>query len=207
MHSQQERIYQLYDGIVIILTKINTCHNSNDGKFCSGSGGKQSSNFRAVAYSELEDYVDDVWGGDKLQPEEKVAVKKYTGGDYIQINEALRSGEPPDMPVKENINKLDNATQAWKAPRDMIVYRDAKVDRYSGDVGAIIKDHGFVSTSVYAGYNESKRFTILIPKGASVLPIGRESQHRTEGEILLPRGSRFRIEGSKTLRALLPGEE
>jgi hypothetical protein len=138
-----------------------------------------------------------------LAPEEVTAIKAYKGGMFGEINGFLRTGEMPLLsptPVSKIEGYIKNLDKAVRVPveKDIVVYRGGKL---MGGVGSIITDKAFVSTSLVREKAEKfvsvKRdkllWEITVPKGAHIgLPFGTAP---TEFEVLLQRGSQFRITG------------
>lgn len=156
--------------------------------------------------------------GRELTTEEINALHTYIGGSlgpkmaHRVINGALRKDEWEGAPhVEQLVHTMDGAFDA-SAPlvKPITVYRGtADIDF---QVGEEFIDRGFVSTSqskqlaktMFATTHAGKVLaTIHVPKGARVLNLGGRLRGRIHGdaaqaigseeEILLPRGSRFRV--------------
>jgi hypothetical protein len=138
-----------------------------------------------------------------LAPEEVTAIKAYKGGMFGEINGFLRTGEMPLLsptPISKIEGYVKSLDKAVRVPveKDIVVYRGGKL---MGGVGSIITDKAFVSTSLVREKAEKfvsmKRdkllWEITVPKGTHIgLPFGTAP---TEFEVLLQRGSQFRITG------------
>ena len=63
-------------------------------------------------------------------------------------------------------------------------------------IGSVVKDHGFTSTSMLKdAWGGDVKYEINIPKGTNCAYVAHMSQHHSEMELLLNRGSSFRITG------------
>lgn len=140
----------------------------------------------------------------KLETSERNAILNYSGSGYASINNKLRSSKGKE--VSETIKNMDKAFK--KAPaltEDLVVRRGVGS---SGGVfdklqtGDVFQDHGFVSTSAKpgGGFSKSTSIHIRVPKGAKGIYMDSKlSLHSSEREFLLPRGSKFRVTGVKTV--------
>lgn len=158
------------------------------------------------------------WGA-SLKPIERETLGYYRGSGYHDINGVLRegklndSGEFADVPIRElrkQVKTMDAAIERSIVDRDVVAYRGTTTD-WLGDVdglaGTIIHDKGFVSTSLdsdigrkFVGYKEEENLSaalmeITIPKGsrAAYLDTLNANSKPWERELLLPRGSSFRV--------------
>lgn len=157
-----------------------------------------------------------------LEHEGERAIRDYSCEDYHKINNYLR-GKAPDMDsyqkkvLDEKINLMSDVLDTKTLSDDMNLYRGlSNPQSLFGDdwrdkplsqlrlenVGKVIYDDGFSSTSIER--NIAKTFAntwngtvmeIKAPKGSNGIFMGDISQHPYEKEVLLQRGSGFRIEG------------
>ena len=159
----------------------------------------------------------------------------YSGNLFNELNRKLRKNYPlyespgaiPDF--SKNIDRpadlvhndahlleatytLDTLFERSKAPDVTYVYRGvrtAEAERLK--TGKVFQDDGFVSTTldldVAADFTSTKKVVMQIQVGAGqkILPIHQVSLTPFEGEMLLPRGSQFRIIGRDT--QVINGEE
>ena len=129
-----------------------------------------------------------------LSEEQKRAAMKYASPvGFIDINTNLRRGQISDP---ETVRHLDDALAKSEAPRTMQVFRgvsgnDALAYYSKLKPGDTYEDLGYVSTSSKEGFVGKVQLVIEVPKGAKAAAIPSDLQH--EREILLPRGSRFRV--------------
>lgn len=153
--------------------------------------------------------------GEPLSDEEKRQTAYWTTyGDADSVNGDIRRGQPSEKTAKM-MQHIDAAIAKERTTADLTVYRamagTTRYDTKPGNmetvddglpIGSIITDPGFVSTT--ADYDSATVFAklardpvimkIRIPKGSNALHLhpGRTA-HPREHEILLPRGSRFRV--------------
>lgn len=141
------------------------------------------------------------------------AINAYSGSAFKAINTYLRQnaeakdgGKPYDQPyIGEKMKNIDAVMKRSRMTEDTIVYRGmtgaiAKQIRQAKP-GSIVRDAGYTSTSLYSsvangsfGY-DGVVMKLLLPKGNSAYIMnGRgASLFPGEHEVLLPRGSRFKI--------------
>jgi hypothetical protein len=154
-----------------------------------------------AAYEHPE-YVPDMPAGSQL------AIKYYTNDGFGPINGYLRAGmydgrlldEKMEKRVRLRTKQLDAAFEHVKPiTKPIVVQRGAKSANkmfgMSNAVGAVFKDDGFISTSAWQGFSGDAEITIQVPAGAKVLKVGNYGGKfgHGESELLLPRGSRFRV--------------
>ena len=151
-----------------------------------------------------------------LTTKESEALKAYRGANasdedeeeelsphYKDVNDYLRSGSGGTPQIKSTIAGLDSAIGKSTLSADTQLYRGASLPSSmvsSFSVGSQIQDKAFVSTSTDRGvatqFMDGGRgtsdvvFTIRAPKGSNALTVDGSS----EKEVLLPRGSSFKID-------------
>lgn len=133
-----------------------------------------------------------------LSHDEAKAVNVYQGPAYSVINPELRKtgGTLAHPELRAIADNIDAAIRKHRLPHDQQLFRGMRGDQMFRTLGAmkpgqVFQDHGFVSTSSDAevgGFGQLK-MVIAAPKGARGLHMRGH-----EREVLLPRGSRFRIE-------------
>lgn len=129
-----------------------------------------------------------------LTYEEAQVLTKYTQTSK-ELNNALRQGR-----IEESYDTelLDDAISVSRLKDEVTVYRGFST-RVFDDLkpGAILEDRGYVSTSydkrMAQEFALTRLVTIHLPKGANALPISQYSQFPDEMEVLLPRGSKFKV--------------
>jgi ADP-ribosyltransferase exoenzyme len=139
---------------------------------------------------------------EQLSPEMMKAIKAYTDGAYSGLNKALRKGEPMDAAQATLAAQLDHALSKAKMAEDTKVYRGMSApEKFFGPnptVGTTIIDNGFMSTAkVPEKAWSGTKCEIHVPKGARALDVQSMSLHPAESEVMLPRGSMFKITGIK----------
>lgn len=140
-------------------------------------------------------------------PEQKKAEFFYAGAAAFSINRGLRKNNlhpVSDKKFIDSIKELDSSI-ASSAPleKDTALFRGSSLD--GADFfkelkpGDVFGDPGYTSTSVSEEYMKTSNSTVHIriraPKGTRAAPIATDQDH--EQEMLLPRGSRFRVEKYK----------
>jgi 8-oxo-dGTP pyrophosphatase MutT (NUDIX family) len=143
-----------------------------------------------------------------LTSSEESAVLKYTGSFHDTLNSALRKGDT--QTYASEVKALDSAVSKLQLQQDVTLFRGVSpgaVSKFQNSLvpGAVISDKGFVSTST--SFNTAQIFAdggmvlqIYAKKGSKAVPINGESHHPNEAEVLLPRGSQFKVlkvEGNK----------
>lgn len=153
---------------------------------------------------------------------EQRALDKYTGGDYLRINNYLRfyEGELGVSGVLDStIRDMDKALNRAKIPDTIKVYRrvgetafglkpdslrvENRIDREEARkfaenfINTTRKEHAFTSTSIVS--QPVNVFPILlhitVPKGAHGAYVESISQKPEEMEFLLARGYSYKIDG------------
>lgn len=141
---------------------------------------------------------------EELGADIQTSIKHYTNGSYNALNQALRSGKPMSAAQATLAAHLDAAIRKSKITADTTVYRGIKEPaKFFGSdvtVGTVIIDNGFISTSkntsTATNFGGSGLVAkIKLPKGSNALDVSPMSLHSSEKEVLLPRGSMFKIVG------------
>jgi hypothetical protein len=127
---------------------------------------------------------------------EAAAIFKYSGGSYDPWNEALRgsfgkkSGGYPTDALASYLSKASLPEAITVKRRVSSDFAEWLMEETQDDVH-IFQDFGFASTDHWSGKLTLK---INLPKGAQAAAIGHYSDHPGENEILIQRGSKFRID-------------
>lgn len=142
----------------------------------------------------------------KLTTKEKESISDYTADAYVKINgdkntNGLRN-PPPSEAMKLHIANLDSAIAKSEAPINMLVHRGVNGRAHMGDLkpGSTFGDQGYSSTSAVEGaaFKSKEVFLhIAVPKGHPALSIEKHSNVEDEKEILLPRGTKYRVLSTK----------
>lgn len=125
---------------------------------------------------------------------ERTALDHWTGQDYQKINGHLRRGDAIDDAGAKDIAGLDDALAHSTTAKELTAYRGLAAPAWGSlEPGDTFADKGFVSTSL--SQSRSHTVTIDIPKGYHAIHIANEfpMMNAAEDEVLLPRGSRFRV--------------
>ncbi len=152
---------------------------AEDGKF--GSGGKKTA---------------------KLTAREKMELDRYSGDEFLRINNELRKGNTSDP----SIQHIDAAIEKSTIPQGKILYRGMtreaakKLFGSHVNVGAEISDPAYASTSTnrsIAGMRAIGGVMLRIETGPSAkgLDMSTISRNPAEKEVLLPRDAKLKITG------------
>ena len=167
-------------------------------------------NFRAIPQNQVVNRLRKEYSTWKqsLNDFELKAVKKYTynsnesGRDkfYMRLNAMLRGDRPGDERVLRYANGISGAIKKGAIPCDVICYRNMDTNPYSNlDVGDIFVEEQFVSTSVVKNRALQKKFKLIIyvPKGSKAAYIESVSKFPTQREVLIDKGSIYRVISKK----------
>lgn len=158
-----------------------------------------------------------------LDWESQNAFRSYSNEGYLQINNYLRGKDPKFIStsqkefVDKNINSMTKAINNQTLPHNMKLYRGiSSPNIIFGDgweskslqelrseyVGKIFTEKGFCSTTISRGAaedftrtREGTMIEITAPKGANGIFMEQVSVFKQEKEVLLQRGSGFKITG------------
>lgn len=147
----------------------------------------------------------------KFKAEHWDAVDAYQSEDYLEINEALRSGTKVSKSTQATIKGLQDAfTLTEPTLEDVVLYRG--VDSSFVNSHASWKDTGIISTSpskeIPTEYAEGGTLmAIRVPKGSrGVLPLYTGGSGSTAEEVLLPPGTTFKPLGKETTKRTPDGD-
>ena len=144
----------------------------------------------------------------ELTDKEKRAIQKYTynSGDkkpnrfFERLNAMLRGDLPEDEKLRIYADIISSALNKSRIKRDVIAYRNLDVDLYSGfEVNDLIIEEQFISTSVSkrAALEKPYKVVIYIPKGSGGAYIEAISKYHKQRELLLDKGTIFRVISKK----------
>lgn len=147
-----------------------------------------------------------------VSPTDHDYIIDYTNTGFKELDMTLRRGIMPNRgsDLDNMIEALDRLMVDSHIPEDAILFRGGSSSFLEGmipseAVGNVITDYAFVSTSVYRGTGFDFMMTsfekgkvpvlaeIFVPQGRNGMWLANLGKSRVEGEILLPRGSRFRV--------------
>ena len=126
------------------------------------------------------------------------SIKHYTNGSYQNLNASLRKGVTLTRHQAVLAANLDTAINKSKLSKDCTIYRkiEAPLSIFgpSIKVGGVWVDNGYISTSKnQAVWEGNIKLTIDCKKGGRGIDVQALSLHTSEAEVLLPRGSLFKI--------------
>ena len=167
---------------------------------------KPLANFRAIPQNQVVNRLRKEYSAWKqsLDDFELKAVKKYTynsnesGRDkfYMRLNAMLRGDIPRDDRILRYANGISSAIKKGVIPCDVICYRNMDTNPYSNlAVGDIFVEEQFVSTSVVESRALQKKckLVIYVPKGSKAAYIESVSKFPTQREVLIDKGSIYRV--------------
>lgn len=151
-------------------------------------------------------YSDALSTGD-LTARETATVKEYTGSSYKQINSSLRGTLDAPLDFSRDIEAIDSAIAKGTFKEGVVLHRGVSFKQTTNlnnlKPGAILSDAGYSSLSAsedIAFGHATKNglgavLEVRVPAGVNGLPLwqGDRSRWRTEYEVLMPRGSSFRL--------------
>lgn len=149
-----------------------------------------------------------------LSQKEIDALIAYGGPNYKPINDALRKGEMPGGINATHVKNLDIAMAGAKPiPEDVVVFRGRPSAKNIAAIGEIVDMPSFTSTSVdpKVAMNFSADggviFEMRAPKGKSLpgifMPLIEGIPFKSESELLLPRGTKFKVISSEPIEVKL----
>lgn len=159
-----------------------------------------------VAFLEAQDHFDATASAESI-----AAREEYVFGDYQSMGAALRGQEDMTPEVAAKVDALDKAfAEASVSPREEITVRRqvgmnvfGLRDEETGD----LVDDGFMSTTVHPLGPEGIELrpgnvylNITVPPGTPML-----AGSLTEGELILPRGTRMEMTGNRFETGRGPG--
>lgn len=136
-----------------------------------------------------------------LSAEQRSAIYDYTGGYFRHVNGTLRHGEQPYSNTHDLIARLDAAFEAAPPLTAPITVRrnvwnvEAMFGEPGSRVGGEFVDDGFVSTTTGrdASFFGEHQLNIVVPAGSKALDVRAASNNPQEDEVLLPRGTAFKV--------------
>jgi hypothetical protein len=135
-----------------------------------------------------------------LSLDEKASLKGYKHTkDFYAINKAARSGDKSDSRVNDLVGSIDSALNKGYLRQKTILWRGFEDSGRKLEVGGTITDHGFssISLNIFIARGFSGKNGILLkiraPKGTKTGYMETVDREYEENEMVLPRGSRFRI--------------
>lgn len=199
--------------------KFNENHDPTSGEFSGDGGGAATSS--AVDDKSYKDIGARTASGRKafqvdqasqfrgvLGPA-KQAIRDYTGDDYTAVNAYMRNGSGKlTASQKEDITPLKNVLNTMKINQDIVTYRGLDVSRLNVQVGDVITDKAFISTSLKsdvadraaAGSTDGGIMKVSVPKGTHGAYVSAYTQHPDEDEVLLAPNTKFLVKRISTYK-------
>lgn len=149
-----------------------------------------------------------------LKAKELAAVVDYSDEGFTDINRYLRTGSGPSG-LKYQVEDIGSAIAKSTTTEEQVVYRGMTMGMRGRikevKTGEMVWDKGFVSTSKseqfakdFAGGKHAVK--IILTKGSHALDLGpnvptqfKRASDTREQEVLLPHGSKFRVESTRPL--------
>ena len=123
---------------------------------------------------------------------EKLIRDCQRGLNKFKLDEDLRVYRQSSSQLLEQLGIPSYNTGIWGDSGNKSEFMSALKSR----IGSVVKDHGFTSTSMLKdAWGGDVRYEINIPKGTNCAYVAHMSQHHSEMELLLNRGTSFRITG------------
>ena len=189
---------------------------SDDSGQQESGAGERSAPREIKSKKEISEWASQHFPAGSKYPEEEIkGLNKYAGNGYSRLNNSLRTnkGELTEA-TRATVEQLDSALRRAKVPEDVMVFRGIKSQALAKklEIGAEFHDHAFVSTSLHRSVAEKfsregpgKRGAVLeirVPKGTNAAAFDSiwNGGNLKEHELLLPRGSKFRVTGVRKTR-------
>lgn len=149
-----------------------------------------------------EELLDKIHSPHQLPPVTRVAVERYTGSTYHEINGALRGNIEPTTRVKTLISGMDKAMTSLK--QNVSLTRGMNVEglqmgnisgkQILGLKGKVVSDPGYLSTSTKPIFGGGGiRMNLEVPAGAKGVWAKPLSLHKHESEFILDRSTKIMI--------------
>jgi hypothetical protein len=166
---------------------------------------------RFESRGEADAWVAEHFGGwvEGLSSDERSALLEYKGVGYRDLNEELRGGDLSDW-GRRQVAALDAAIGRAIVPEPLVAFRAVRDTGLSDEIdylwGAEIPEPAYLSTALVVemaesffpevepgDYADHVLLEITVPAGASAAPLDLVRE-MGETELLLPRGTRLRVE-------------
>jgi hypothetical protein len=144
--------------------------------------------------------------GFELFPEEIKELTNFIGGGAVAIDAQLKVGEKSDGGVNRSVKVLDNLLKDAKTDEDMHLYVPSDLDVASVPdtmVGQTLGERAYIGAFTDREKAEEMGdgvIRILVPEGSHAIHVPTAlgvDEEGVEPEVLIRRGSQFRIEGVK----------
>ncbi|MEU5092424.1 ADP-ribosyltransferase [Streptomyces sp. NPDC021356] len=150
-------------------------------------------------------YGDGYWNDflDDLDPDARDALHTYSDHYYTQINGHLRSGMDVSQHILDTIDNMDEVMGTRPVPEDVMVIRGTGIDHLNLRTplemeGRVFGDAAYTSTAFGETVPPAFRYKPVVmhwrvPKGTPALWIDHISANPGEREILLARGTDYKV--------------
>jgi hypothetical protein len=190
-------------------------HAFADGKEADAWGLATYEGYKEPPRKRKDGTVKETPGKGGLSLPESQLLRSYALTGYAPINEMLRGPGPQHWREKEWVTTIDGVMSRNKTDRALVVYRSAASPELlalydkaaAGQTGSVIEDKAYVSTGLVKAGGPARRYgderradkvlmEIKVPKGTPSMALEHVGNAR-EHELLLPRGSRFKVTGAR----------
>lgn len=169
--------------------------------------------YERVEFHKNQHFNQNKWDN-ALSSDERTGIQNYTGSYYTEMNSAMRERRINQSRYKKYIDDATTGLEKWEVQEDVIVWRGISSSRTFAQsvfnvseqeliqmfndrtiIGQTFTEYGFASTGVTKGAGWSKQISaeIYVPKGTKAMYVDPISKHRDEKELLLQRGTVFKI--------------
>ncbi|MFF5185211.1 ADP-ribosyltransferase [Streptomyces sp. NPDC000345] len=151
------------------------------------------------------DYGNAYWNDflDGLSAESRDSLVTYTGHAYDDINGHLRFGNDVPDSILHTIDEMDKVMGTRPVPENIMVVRGTGIDHLNLDSpldmeGRVFDDKAYTSTALGEGppppFDQKPVYMHLrVPEGTPALWLDHLSKYPGERELLLARGSKYRV--------------
>lgn len=160
-----------------------------------------SPGFETLTHDEASDMQLEMTANDPWTATQEDALVTYSGDSYTDMNRCLRFDEDcTDEVEDDNVNAsagmrpTTRATTTFRGVNLRALGANSS-EQLQGMVGAVVRDHGFTSSSIStdSAFNNEVTMQIDVPEGTPAAYIEDISQNPGEYELLLNSGTRFEI--------------
>lgn len=144
---------------------------------------------------------------DDPKPAERDAISSYSRSGYLMMNDYLRNGNYIQDKYKDDIKALEKYLDRNIIKSEILLKRGTDMNamnhllgdgwktNINGQIGKIISDKGFLSTTPYegGGFGGSVKMYIKAPKGTKGAYIKNYCANENEKEFLLQHGTKLEI--------------
>jgi uncharacterized protein with gpF-like domain len=136
------------------------------------------------------------WYLNKLNSDEQLNVKDYTGEHYYDMNKALLGKKDMSQQIKERIDYCSKALSKFELQDDIITWKGTASKYYTDyNVGEVKPYAAFHSTTVTSeiAWSGDMLIQFRIPKGTEGAYINDYSVNKGEDEFILQKGLKYNV--------------